>query len=330
MSKRELLARLLYQSGVGGVLRHWGGWNGLLVLNYHRVGDWASSPWDKDLYSASAEDFDAQMRFFKSEFDVIGSADLPDIQNRRGRYVQVTFDDGYRDNHDVAFPILKSHGLTATFFVCTGFLDHGGVPWWDELAWIIRRAPEDELPAFRGFPTMSLKHGGRLHAIRALNDAFDVMSDAKRIGFLDELADVTQTGRCPPEEGQHLWMTWDMAREMHRNGMTIGGHTLNHVELSRLSKAEQLEEVKGSCNRIEAELGTPVTIFSYPYGTKRSFDANTRLALAEAGIRYGYSYNGGFQKTGAWDNYNIKRIAVETSVSVALLKGMATLPQLLA
>lgn len=177
---------------------------------------------------------------------------------------------------------------------------------------------------------MSLKHGGRLHAIRALNDAYDVMSDAKRIGFLDELADVTQTGRCPPEEGQHLWMTWDMAREMHRNGMTIGGHTLNHVELSRLSKAEQLEEVKGSCNRIEAELGTPVTIFSYPYGTKRSFDANTRLALAEAGIRYGYSYNGGFQKTGAWDNYNIKRIAVETSVSVALLKGMATLPQLLA
>lgn len=330
MSKKELLAHVLQQSGVGGLLRRCGSWSGLLVLNYHRVGDWVSSPWDKDLFSASADAFDAQMRFFKSEFDVIGAADLPDIQNRRGRFVQVTFDDGYRDNHDIAFPILKSHGLPATFFVCTGFLDQGGVPWWDELAWMIQRAPEDVLPAFRGFPTMSLKHAGRLRAIRSLNHAYDVMSDANRGGFLDELADVTQTGRCPAEEGEHLWMTWDMAREMHRHGMTIGGHTLHHMELSRLSKTEQLEEIKGSCGRIEAELGAPVTIFSYPYGTQHSFDSNTRQALAEVGIRYGYSYSGGFQKTGAWDDYDIKRIAVETSVSVNLLKGMATLPQWLA
>ncbi|MGE5453388.1 MAG: polysaccharide deacetylase family protein [Acidobacteriota bacterium] len=330
MSKRELLARVLQQSGVGGLLRQWGSWDGLLVLNYHRVGDWVSSPWDKDLFSATAEAFDAQMRFFKSEFDVIGADDLADIQNRRGRFVQVTFDDGYRDNHDIAFPILKSHGLTGTFFVCTGFLDHGGVPWWDELAWMIRRAPIDVLPAFRGFPSLSLQDAGRLRAIRVLNDAYDLMSDEGRTGFLDELADLSQSGRCPVDEGANLWMTWEMAREMHRHGMTIGGHTLNHVELSRLPKDEQLREIKGSCKRIEAELGAPVTIFSYPYGTQHSFDSNTRLALAEAGIRFGYSYNGGFQRTGAWDDYDIKRVAVELSVSGHLLKGMATLPQWLA
>ncbi|MES2090620.1 MAG: polysaccharide deacetylase family protein [Pseudomonadota bacterium] len=330
MSKRELLALAMRRSGMGWMMRRLGGWNGLLVLNYHRVGDWQSSPWDKDLFSASEEDFDAQMRFFKSEFDVVGVSDLAGIEHRRGRFVQVTFDDGYRDNHDLAFPILKAHGLSATFFICTGFLDQGSVPWWDELAWMIRGSSLDRLPGFMGVPELSLQGDARLRAVRVINDVYDEMSDQARVGFLDALGVVAQTGRCPADQAAQLWMTWDMARAMHQGGMSIGGHTLSHGELSRFSKDEQLAEIAGSCARIEAELGTPVTTFSYPYGGKHSFNANTRLALDEAGIEHAYSYNGGYQRTGAWDKHNLKRIAVEVSVSEDLLMGMATMPRMLA
>ena len=54
------------------------------------------------------------------------------------RAAAITFDDGYADNHDIALPILKKHGLPSTFFIATGFLD-GGCMWNDTVIEAIRR-----------------------------------------------------------------------------------------------------------------------------------------------------------------------------------------------
>ncbi len=64
---------------------------------------------------------------------------------KRGRYGMITFDDGYRDNHATALPILKREGVTATFFVATGFIDAPRLPWWDEIAWMVRTSRQDGL-----------------------------------------------------------------------------------------------------------------------------------------------------------------------------------------
>ena len=86
-----------------------------------------------------------------------------------------------------------------------------------------------------------------------------------------------------------------------------------------------MAEINGSCARIETELGAAVTACSYPYVGKYSFNENTRLALTEACIQYAYSYNRGYQCTGAWDKHNLKRIAVEVSKSDDLLIDIATM-----
>ena len=52
----------------------------------------------------------------------------------------ITFDDGYRDNYTLAFPILRKHGVQAVFFLPTAFIGTGKLPWWDVIAYIIKHS----------------------------------------------------------------------------------------------------------------------------------------------------------------------------------------------
>lgn len=330
MNKKELLASVLDKSGAGSVIRRAFSWDGLLVLNYHRVGNWSSTVWDQDLFSATQQVFHDQLTFLKRTCDVVGFDEIGGVANKRGRHVQITFDDGYIDNHDLAFPVLADLGLSATFFVCTGFIDQGGVPWWDELAWIVNHAKRTTSVRFRGEDLCVTRPGNNLGLVRQLNALYDQSTEVARHGFLDELAQALDSVRCTQADSSTLWMNWDMIRAMHQGGMTIGGHTLNHVELSRYGETDQLNEIKGSCERIQSEIGAPVRTFSYPYGTPHSFNDETRQALANAGIEYAYSYSGGYQNPVNWDRYDLKRTPVEAHHSAAFFRATVSLPSLFA
>src|SRR5579859_4203966 len=155
--KREIATRLLSQTGllllIGRAIR----WSGLLVLNYHRVGNGNGTPFDHGLWSADAEAFTDQIRFCKSQLDFITPDDISQVlANRQGRYALITFDDGYRDNYEIAFPILKAEGVPATFFIATGFVDSPRVPWWDEIAWMVRTSKLDRIELSGWFSAPSL------------------------------------------------------------------------------------------------------------------------------------------------------------------------------
>jgi hypothetical protein len=83
IGKRNLLANLLQGTGANLVLARAPVWHGLTVLNYHRIGEPGGSPFDPGLFSATAEQFAAQVRFLTRNFDVIGVRDLPDWEQRR-------------------------------------------------------------------------------------------------------------------------------------------------------------------------------------------------------------------------------------------------------
>jgi len=225
-------------------LRRLSGWRGVLILNYHRVGDAQASDADRSLWSATAEQFDAHLSELSRQADVIGPGDLEEVVRRgRGRHVMLTFDDGYRDNYEIAFPLLRAYDMPATFFLTTGFLDQPRAAWWDEIAWMLRHA-KTPLPDVEAAIALQTTRYKRL-----------VASQTER--FLDRLAEETGAGRCDPRIGAREWMTWDMAREMRDNGMFIGGHTVDHPILSSLPAASQEQQVRGCAARLEAELAAP-------------------------------------------------------------------------
>ncbi|RLC80728.1 MAG: hypothetical protein DRJ03_21120 [Chloroflexi bacterium] len=80
------------------------------------------------------------------------------------------------------------------------------------------------------------------------------------------------------------YVTWDQVREMSRNGISIGAHTLSHRSLKRLSPEEIRRELVESKARLEEKLGQPVEFFAYPYGAIR--DINTEIARLVAASGY--------------------------------------------
>lgn len=329
MSKKELLANACDWSGLNMLVRKAPLWNGLIVLNYHRVGDCNDSLFDHELWSASAEDFEQQVRFLSLNFDLIRIKDLDDLWNRkRGRHVLITFDDGYYDNYEWAFPILKSYNSPATFFLTTGFLDERKVAWWDEISWMVRSSTQTSLSENPWTGTeISLNPADYDHSIKILLKIFKRLAGEKTDDFLNFLADQTGSGRCPQEITDQVWMTWDMVREMSEAGMDFGGHSVNHPILSNHPEETQRFEIEHCKQRIESEIDQSISAFSYPVGGKDCFDQRTRDGLKQAGYQWGFSYYGGYSSLGPHDQWDIPRIAVESENPATIFRSSVSLPQ---
>jgi len=320
---------LLGCTGLGTVVGSFVKWSGVLALNYHRVGNYAGSLFDRGVWSADETSFDRQIAYLKKNFDVVSLADLPEILARkRGRFVLLTFDDGYRDNYTAAFPILRHHGVSAAFFVSTVFLDRPWLLWWDEIAWMVRKSPRESVDLRPWLPhSLYFDDPSREPAIRKLLTAFKRLPPGHTDEFLGNLGRATQTGRFDTAGVQQLALTWDMVREMRDAGMSIGGHTVTHRVLGKMTTAQQWEEISTCGQRLAAELGEPMRTFSYPIGQLDTFNDDTRTCLKRAGVQFAFSYYGGFRRFGDWDDYDIRRVAIESSVSNDGFKAMTSLPQ---
>ncbi|MBP7780341.1 MAG: polysaccharide deacetylase family protein [Burkholderiaceae bacterium] len=174
----------------------------------------------------------------------------------------ITFDDGYADNFDVAMPILQSHGLTATFFIATGFLD-GGRMWNDTIIETIRGsvAPTLDFSALGlgQYPNTTVAE--KQCAISNLIDQIKYRPVAERIAITEQLAQLARA-KVP----QDLMMSSQQVKAMRQAGMQIGAHTVSHPILARLTDEQARDEIATSKTCLEQLLGERVGLFAYPNG----------------------------------------------------------------
>jgi peptidoglycan/xylan/chitin deacetylase (PgdA/CDA1 family) len=330
--RTHLLARLLDITQLRRLLSVIVRWSGVLCLNYHRIGDGQDSVFERGLWSATAEAFNAQIGFLTSHCDIITLEDLPNVTLRgKGRHVLVTFDDGYEDNFRLAFPILKAHGVKASFFICTGFLDRPRLPWWDEIAWMVRTSQKAaiEIHPYSSAP-IACQEPDRERSIRQLLRIYKTIPFDSTESFLTTLATATGTGRYSRTSAGSLWMTWDMVREMRGAGMSIGGHTVDHPILGQMSREQQQFQIEECGRRLATELGEPMRSFSYPVGKFGAFNASTRECLQTLGVRYAFSFYGGFNHFSDWDSLDIRRTAIEQYLTPSWFRSIVSLPQFFA
>lgn len=204
----------------------------------------------------------------------------------------LTFDDGYADNYHVALPILQRHGLCATFFIATGFLD-GGRMWNDSIIESIRACQRPVLDlSGLGLGRHRLADGpDRQAAIATLVDQIKYRSASQRVAMTEQIALLAQVAL--PHD---LMMTAQDVRAMHRAGMQIGAHTVSHPILAQLSDEQACEEIEGSKRFLEKLLDERISLFAYPNGkpgedyTQRSVDLVRNLDFdAAVSTRWGAS-----------------------------------------
>jgi peptidoglycan/xylan/chitin deacetylase (PgdA/CDA1 family) len=206
-------------------------------------------------------------------FDVLSLDDMH-ARLREGDYDRpfacFTFDDGYRDNREYAYPIFKRHNLPFTVYVPSDFPDGRGDLWWLKLEMAIAAS---EMIAARidgvaeRFETVTVEQKTQAFTriywwLRSIPEL-----DARR--FVGELcaAHGVDTSRLCSD----LIMGWDELRAFASDPLvTIGAHTRRHLALAKLSASEARLEMEESIRRLERELGRPVRHFSYPYGDESS------------------------------------------------------------
>jgi peptidoglycan/xylan/chitin deacetylase (PgdA/CDA1 family) len=96
---------------------------GVPVLNYHQINNNAHNP-----LTLSDSEFEAQIKYLaKNGYTAISPDELADyIQYGKAlptNPILITFDDGYKDNYQVAYPILKKYHFTATIFLISDFVN---------------------------------------------------------------------------------------------------------------------------------------------------------------------------------------------------------------
>jgi peptidoglycan/xylan/chitin deacetylase (PgdA/CDA1 family) len=258
----------------------------LAILIFHRV---LAKPDPLLPGEPSADEFDALLAHVASRFRVV-----PLAQAARALYagtlaprtLAITFDDGYANNLDIAAPILRKHGMPATVFVATGYLD-GRCMFNDAI-----------IEAFRATPHATLDLGALGLGSHALG------SDAERRAAIDAVLREVKP-RAPEERDRiareilrcahvaaprDLMLTRASVRALGAFGLDVGAHSVSHPILARTPSDVAWHEIRESKRDLENLVHAPVTQFAYPNGRPGEDYTDEHVAMVrEAGFAFAVS-----------------------------------------
>lgn len=314
---KEVLKATLARSPfweLSGAARH----GGCAVLTYHRVG---TNP--NRFKHIPADIFRSQMLWLKAHCRLIAPSDFRHACRRPDRVrpaVLITFDDGYRDYHDVAYPVLRELGIPAINFVATQFVEEPGVMfWWDQVDLAVRASTRSTIDLFwRDGATVPLDRGGREHVRMDIRRFIWSRPDSERPATLAAFLDALDVRPASVQLDRQV-MTWEEIRSV-TEFTTIGGHTHTHPLMSRVDENRLQQEVATCRDRIAAQVGRPAT-FAYPAG---ALSDPAKRAVRDGGFELAFSTAPGVNDSST-DWYAVRRFNAPRDVRhlAYLLSGIA-------
>ncbi|MEZ0276464.1 MAG: polysaccharide deacetylase family protein [Roseimicrobium sp.] len=229
---------------------------GVRVLMHHGVGT----------SDHSESEFDAQLRYLAQNYTILPLSEIV-LRLRASKplpafAVALTFDDGLRNNFSLAYPLLKKHGIPATFFVCPGLVESG--------AWIWTH----EVRARLSGNASALARLAQAHPETAATDAVSFLRwmkglpNQRRSEVLETVREATADFAPSAAQRQHYdLMNWEEIAALDPALIAVGSHSHTHPMLSQMSDSEMLQELKSSREALkERGLLNGVSTLCYPDG----------------------------------------------------------------
>lgn len=341
MNKRLLVANVLDKIGATGALlalRRVVGSPWLPVVTFHRVLDPSQQApylFDEGVVDSAPDEFERDIKMIGRYFTPVGIDDVArsmDGAPLPKNPILVTFDDGYKDNIEVAVPILKRHGVKAVFFIATQYLSQRRMFWWDRINYLLKRSKRDKIKL--SYPNVvELPLATERDRTKAIGAALRAVKSSVGLDleqFLDGLAsaaDVAWNEGIDRELADSVLMTWDQVRELRRAGMDVQSHTRTHRVLQTLDAAQLRFELRGSKDDLESQLNEPISSISFPVGHRLKERADVREALVEAGYKLGFTNATGTHRMQAGgDPYDVSRIGLDFGTPEALFRAKLAAP----
>ncbi len=321
----------LYGARIGRASSAPGAWT---IAMYHRViDDPLMDPFQLGM-CVMRDRFERQIRYLSQRFEIIQVGEamrrLREGQPLPARALSISFDDGYLDNLTRALPVMQRYGVPFSVYVPTGDMDEGRMLWWDRAIAILAATSRSELDLM----DVGLTERSEVVALKGVTApesaerVLDLLwskrpADCER--GIAELARVLGPARDLALDARRL--SADQVRDMRREGVEIGAHSVSHPNLELADEATTRAEMLGSRRTLEELLQEPVTGFAYPGGR---MDRVAQGMAREVGFAYALSTIPGVN-TPEYEPTRLRRIGMpdaelpdfRRAISAALIRGLS-------
>lgn len=245
----------------------------LLIIMYHRVlpkTDDRLQNEEPGMY-VTPDTLDMHLKELKKFSQLIHIEEWLDLAKNNNLdntlYCAITFDDGWADNYEFAFPLLKKHEAPATIYLATDYIGSSTTFWPERLAALLNHFDQcsEELTEFFS-PLGETLNPKKLRAKD--KDYFaQLIKSAKSMTDNDIKQKLSKIETRIQFDAKTEMLNWEQVRKMTDTGVRIGGHTRSHLRLNEKATAEQItHEITGCAMDIENQLGIKPAQFCYPNG----------------------------------------------------------------
>ncbi|MEK7762035.1 MAG: polysaccharide deacetylase family protein [Nitrospirota bacterium] len=331
----RILAGLYFVSGMGWIWHR----GRVVILTYHRV---VSDHMVQDEHIqpgmyVRAQSFEAHINYLRKRFNIISLDELLDLwQTNRLKsyhsYCVITFDDGWRDNYQFAFPLLMKYRIPATIFLATDFIGTARWFWPDQMMLLLEKGRQHTTSTAdkRAFSTvldeaigvtMSEEDG----IFRGVESGAPIDSDSiiecfkgVEVDRIHQIIDRLSRALHMDLPTQRVLLNWDEVREMAEKGVTFGSHSCSHRIMTQIPLPDVKTELIDSMETMLQRGVKPVPVFCYPNG---NFDRDIQELVRESGYLAAVGCEVGLERDRPGDLFALKRITLheDSSASAPLL-----------
>ncbi len=324
----------MYKTGLLSLVGHFNTRN-LTILALHRVV--TEAEWSQSLYKpmmVTEGQFESLLDMIRRDYHPVSLSGVVE-QIREGRKIRpgtvaITFDDGYLDVYQHAYPLLKTYDIPATLFITTGVIgSECKYLWWDEVDYFCRSdgltMPELDESFSAGLRTAA-------HLMARLPDTRTArietyiratllgISGEERKRFIEKLRSSVPAGTPRPQ----LMLSWDHVREM--SGLIeISNHTASHRLLDELDAREIQQEILVAKERIEQVTGNECRGLAYPGGV---YTPKVVEIARECGVEYAvttrFSNNSHTVDLLRLDRKDVGYLYIDNKISPAYFKAVVS------